>query len=195
MPEMDGIEANREIKKLKIEKQPWVIAMTAYSMEEDRERFLAAGLDDYIAKPIKANELVGKVQERISGAITEVLEIEEQDTKLDILNKDTIAQLQKYGGADMVYSALQEFETEATEQLKECNQALLIDDYSTIRKHLHTLKGTAGTLGIEKFADTSKKIETKVKAEDYSLLKEGLKELNDNFVEFRENFTNIISHY
>ncbi|MGB3463836.1 MAG: response regulator, partial [Cyclobacteriaceae bacterium] len=52
MPGMDGVEATRQIRLLKNQTIPPVVAMTAYSMEEDRERFLSQGLDDYMSKPI-----------------------------------------------------------------------------------------------------------------------------------------------
>lgn len=57
MPEMDGLEATRLIR-LQPEKQPFIIAMTANAMQEDREICLAAGMDDYISKPIKLDELI-----------------------------------------------------------------------------------------------------------------------------------------
>jgi CheY-like chemotaxis protein len=58
MPEMDGLEATRDIRKLKNVKQPRIIAMTANAMQGDRELCIAAGMDDYITKPIRVNELV-----------------------------------------------------------------------------------------------------------------------------------------
>jgi CheY-like chemotaxis protein len=59
MPEMDGLEATRQIcqKWPERSKRPWIIALTANAMQGDRELCMAAGMDDYITKPIKLEEL------------------------------------------------------------------------------------------------------------------------------------------
>ncbi|MEM8897110.1 MAG: response regulator, partial [Bacteroidota bacterium] len=58
MPEMDGVTACKEIRKLsQLYSPPHIIAMTANAMKGDRETFLAAGMDDYIAKPFKIQEV------------------------------------------------------------------------------------------------------------------------------------------
>lgn len=59
MPEMDGVEATRRIRSSTSEKsQVPIVAMTAYAMSGDRERLLASGMNDYIAKPIVKEELI-----------------------------------------------------------------------------------------------------------------------------------------
>jgi CheY-like chemotaxis protein len=58
MPEMDGLDATRNIRKLAQITQPHIIAMTANAMEGDREMCIAAGMNDYVSKPIRVNELV-----------------------------------------------------------------------------------------------------------------------------------------
>jgi CheY-like chemotaxis protein len=57
MPEMDGLETARRIRKMGLESQPRILAMTAYALEGDRERCLDAGMDAYIRKPVQMEEL------------------------------------------------------------------------------------------------------------------------------------------
>ena len=59
MPEMDGLEASRRITaKWPAGERPRIVAMTANAMQGDREACLAAGMDDYVTKPIRVDELV-----------------------------------------------------------------------------------------------------------------------------------------
>jgi CheY-like chemotaxis protein len=63
MPEMDGLEATRQIRDLGAQLyQPTIIAMTANAMQGDRELCLAAGMDDYVSKPIRVEELVAALE-------------------------------------------------------------------------------------------------------------------------------------
>ena len=64
MPEMDGLEASRRITaKYKPEQRPRIIAMTANAMQGDREECLAAGMDDYVTKPIRVDALVAALMQ------------------------------------------------------------------------------------------------------------------------------------
>ena len=62
MPDLDGLEATRRIRASGREPQPWIIAMTANAMEGDREACLAAGMNDYLSKPIRPAELVAALE-------------------------------------------------------------------------------------------------------------------------------------
>ena len=70
MPEMDGLTATREIRKFEAEQrqdkeaktQVPIIALTAQTMKGDKEKFLKAGMDDFISKPIKREMVFEKVK-------------------------------------------------------------------------------------------------------------------------------------
>jgi len=69
MPEMDGFEASRQIRKrLTLEQQPKIVALTANALHGDRELCLAAGMNDYIAKPVKLHEIADSIRRQFSGS-------------------------------------------------------------------------------------------------------------------------------
>lgn len=74
MPEMDGLEASRRIsQRWPADRRPRIVAMTANAMQGDREECLAAGMDDYVTKPIRVDQLVealinAKTRKEIFGA-------------------------------------------------------------------------------------------------------------------------------
>jgi PAS domain S-box-containing protein len=69
MPEMDGVEATKRIRQIETMKggHVHIIALTAHAMKGDMERFLAAGMDDYLSKPLKAELLYDKIWKFLKG--------------------------------------------------------------------------------------------------------------------------------
>ena len=63
MPEIDGLEATRIIRKMEKIDQPYIVAMTANAMPEDRDECFAAGMDNYLSKPVKLELLVNVLRE------------------------------------------------------------------------------------------------------------------------------------
>ena len=68
MPEMDGLEATRMLVERLGEGRPRIVAMTANAMQGDREACLAAGMDDYLTKPIRVDALVAALEQTAAGA-------------------------------------------------------------------------------------------------------------------------------
>lgn len=194
MPKMDGIEATRQIKELDRSSLPPIVAMTAYSMEEDRAKFLSQGLDDYLAKPIKANSLIEKVKTWVNfqPKTTVDSEVFSETTELLVINQNTLNHLHKYGGTELIESVLQEFDEEASEQVVNAPVWLAAKDYESLKTALHTLKGNAGTLGIEKVSRQAEFIEKKIKENNFDQLEQDLNELNQSFLEFQESYRNLL---
>lgn len=71
MPELDGYDATKEIRKIEKKQQrkpSYIIALTAFALEGDREKCLQVGMDDYLSKPINFDELLEIIHRRESGS-------------------------------------------------------------------------------------------------------------------------------
>ncbi|MEO9966982.1 MAG: PAS domain S-box protein [Reichenbachiella sp.] len=193
MPKMDGVQTTQNIKSLGTKNLPPIVAMTAYSMEDDREKFMSQGLDDYVAKPIRAVTIIEKVKEYIAydPSGIEVSKPEEKNSDL-LINLETLEQLSKFGGAELLESVMSDFETEANDLINNCMSHFSDNEIEEIRKELHTLKGSAGTLGIEKLANYVIKLELQLKSSDTTNLKAQLDLIQESFIEFKENYKNIL---
>ncbi|MCK8490571.1 PAS domain S-box protein [Spirosoma sp. RP8] len=198
MPDMDGVETTRNLREQFGKQLPKVVAMTAYSMREDRERFISQGLDDYIAKPIRAQSLIAKVKEITDANRARQQAIPVQSPKvsavvvepaLPIIDEDIVSQLRDIGGQELVDSIMEEFVTEATELVNGAVEAYKLGDIPTVKSHLHTLKGSAGTIGVSRVADISRTAEGKLKVNDTSGLAEALQALEAAFSEFLAEWT------
>ncbi|HEY8402494.1 MAG TPA: PAS domain S-box protein [Cytophagaceae bacterium] len=197
MPKMDGVTATKEIRKLKIENLPPIIAMTAYSMKEDKEKFLLSGMDDYVSKPIKSETLLNKVKEWVkkTGQEEEILPVvtQPEEVKEEIFNKEIIDKLRKFANDETMYKIYHQFEIETISQLEECKNSVKNGDFTNILNILHTLKGTAGTLGISRLESRAREIESKLKSNNYSHLSDELNALEETFNEFKYNYKKILN--
>ncbi len=193
MPKMNGVKATQKIKALKLDPQPPIVAMTAYSMEEDRQKFLDNGLDDYLAKPIKAETLINKVKSWLEfepkQMTTETLS---ETSEALVINQNTINQLAKFGGQELIETTLVDFEEEAEVLVANTQKFLKKKDYEAMRGELHTLKGNAGTLGIEKLSNQAAAIEKLLKANKFDNLKAEVTQLIAHFEEFKESSQNML---
>ncbi len=78
MPEMDGVEATTKIREQFGDKRPWIIALTANVLQGDRERYLGVGMDDYISKPIRVDQLAQALRNAAAGFCAHTHELARQ---------------------------------------------------------------------------------------------------------------------
>jgi HPt (histidine-containing phosphotransfer) domain-containing protein len=93
----------------------------------------------------------------------------------------------------MVLEILKDFERETQEQIDQCMHSLKEEDYQSVLRDLHTMKGSAGTLGVEKLAQQAKHIETNLKAAKHQHTALEFLELNKIFKEFQDNYHKILN--
>ena len=159
MPEMDGLEATREIRRREEESDARrlpIIAMTANAMQGDRETCLASGMDDYISKPVKAAEL-GEVLERwtihesgTAGPNALPRELEPPTGSLDRSVLQNLRELQQEGEPDVLVELIELFLSDTSTRLRDISEAATAGDASSLEKSAHALKGSSQNMGAKR---------------------------------------------
>jgi CheY-like chemotaxis protein len=171
MPEMDGLEATRCIRQLSpaelaAETQPRIIAMTANAMREDCDVCLAAGMDDYVSKPIQVGELVralSKCRPRRPKAVQKPPKvIASPAVEPEVLDPKALEQLRATLGkqADrMLPDLIEGFYQDADRLLRQARQALAQGQADELRRASHTLKSTSATFGAMALSAMARELE------------------------------------
>lgn len=199
MPDMDGVETTQKLHERYPQGLPPIVAMTAYSMKEDRDRFMSQGMDDYVAKPIRAKHLIGKVQELVGKTkgrkLSEKQHVLPQENNLPVLDRSIVNQLKQIGGKELVLSVFDDFVNESNELVGESLTAYAQQDIATVKSHLHTLKGSAGTVGVMQVAEIAREAEGRLKTNDTSTLAQALPELQLAYGRFLESYKECLDEW
>ncbi|MDQ3706242.1 MAG: response regulator [Chloroflexota bacterium] len=184
MPEMDGLAATRHIRsELPVHRQPHIIAMTANAMQGDREMCLAAGMDDYVSKPIRVEVLVGALSKSVplsargeehgrvaeaaaeppgeSGVETSVSPAATVTAVEDVLDLKAIDNLLSVLGGEFAYLAelIDSFLEDAPTLLVELRSAVQSGDAGSTQRLAHSLKSNGADFGATRFSTLCKELE------------------------------------
>jgi CheY-like chemotaxis protein len=154
MPELDGLDATRRICERWPDTRPRIVAMTANALPEDREACAAAGMDDYVAKPIRSDVLAEALRRvrpapgvdgggRLDGAALE--------------------SLRGLGGDEFLAEVIDTFLADVPTLLATLRRALEEGDAAEARRAAHTLKSNGATLGASGFAELCRRLEQQAK--------------------------------
>lgn len=173
MPEMDGLEATRLLRLEESEtgRHQHIVAMTALVMKGDRERCLAAGMDGYLPKPIRSQELDQVLKEcvaQIEGAralseTTALLPF--AANRPDVDSQDLLDRIG--GDREFLAELVGTFREDRTNQLEAIRSALESGDADRLTRAAHSLKGVLSNLAAQTAAARTAEIESAGKAGDF----------------------------
>jgi CheY-like chemotaxis protein len=160
MPDMDGFEATRRILEVAGARKPRIIAMTANALPGDRERCIAAGMSDYVTKPVRPGALASALRQKYDGApdgsersgITDVL---------DAQVLEDLRMLEETSGATLIADLAASFRTDVPARIAELRAASVAADVATVRSIAHRLRGSAGAVGANRVFVSATEIETR----------------------------------
>jgi two-component system, sensor histidine kinase and response regulator len=148
MPEMDGYEASAEIRRIEGEaKHTPIVAMTAHALQGDREKCIAAGMDDYVSKPVKVDELI-RVLDAFFAEVSE-----DQVTVVKIAADASAVDVARFheamGDSPEEFSDILEvYVTHMSESLEKLEAALVARDHREVELIAHNCAGTSANCGM-----------------------------------------------
>jgi CheY-like chemotaxis protein len=159
MPEMDGLTAARMIRKLEkdSDKRIRIIALTASALRGDREKCMAAGMDDYLAKPIRSNDLFERVEANADAAGIPTGKDSGSDDMV-FNSRDALERVD--GDQELMAEMIKSFLDDEQGMMENISVAIENADSSGLQHAAHELKGTAGLLSATRAFKSALELET-----------------------------------
>lgn len=197
MPEMDGLEATRQILAHPSPfPHPQIIAMTAHAIAGDRERCLAAGMSDYVNKPV---ELV-----TLRSALTRAAKrIRKDPSKTPVSNPpkpsepstpekrifaveraESLRQLAELSGEDILTELRKAFDDDCRKSITLLRETLANGDANTLERTAHSFKSTCANLGGERVAALCQQIENQARQGELQNISEYIGRVNTELSSF-----------
>ena len=155
MPDIDGLQASKLIRKTQLNFGTPIIAVTAHAFKEEQEQLLASGMDDYLAKPIDPKLLLDQIALWCENAQHNPATLPSFDWQVAL------------GKANQNEEAAQDYLADYLAQLNDAKQemklALANQDYPLLLQHIHKLNGASSYTGVVKLKTLCDTLEGKLK--------------------------------
>lgn len=167
MPEMNGLEATaaiREAEKSNGSHTP-ILALTAHSTDDDRERCLAAGMDGYISKPICTNDFMSAIARLVPCSVEVIPDNTGSKSPPQLLDaKELMARFD--GDTALLQEAAELFRHGYPKLLSQLRDAISRDDAETVERTAHTIKGSVSNFGSTSAVEAAIRLEKMGHARD-----------------------------
>ena len=181
MPEMDGLEATRRIRKQG--SNIIIIAMTANAMEEDRRQCLEAGMNGFIAKPIKIGDLLSSIE---SFGANDIGNQEDNTGEAEVIDYGVLGVMRETDeNDDLVCELIGLFLEDAPGQLSAVRRSAVQGDFDALRRSAHSLKGSSASIGAKRVSLVCAELEKKGRDQTMEGVPELLSHLRIEFEQAR----------
>ena len=186
MPEMDGYEATRQIRQHEgSSRHTKIVAMTAHASADDSKKCLAAGMDDYITKPVRLETLAAAIRRVLSAPVDPSAALPDPAATAtsgsvavgETPAVDAAAMASLYAKGDLLKQLIKIFNQEVPEQLEQIARSLTQLDTANAALLAHNLKGTAATFGAARMREFASEIEQTAEAGEPEKAAAGLQRL------------------
>lgn len=157
MPEMDGLEATRRIRTGDRNQDTPIIALTAYSLRGDRERFLAAGMSDFLSKPVEKDQLLACISRNVHP---DAKQGEPAQTLASSAPLSAAREILETMPQELKQKLLQQFVDDTQKRQEAIQQAQEHDDLEQLERVTHSLKSMAATFGATEMTNIAGTINT-----------------------------------
>ncbi|NVN93186.1 MAG: response regulator [Desulfuromonadales bacterium] len=203
MPEMDGIEATRHIRDPRSAVSDHgipIIAMTAHAMQGDRERCLAAGMNDYVSKPVNPQALaealdrwlpketvpVTRQSSVLSGGFGSV---SAPESKTPVFDRAGMMD-RLMDDEDLALLVTESFQEDIPRQIAALKEYLKTGNISESERQVHSIKGASANVGGELLREVAFAMETAAKAGDLNAIRSRMAELETEFDRLKQAMAN-----
>jgi PAS domain S-box-containing protein len=178
MPDVDGFRATAMIREKEMisAKHVPIIAMTAYAMKGDRERCLGAGMDGYLPKPIRHQDLFEAIQ-ALAMDVPSTPAIEGPEKPPSEVLDEALLMSRVDGDLELLKDLVDLFLEDCPRLLDEIRVALDQKDAGTAERSAHSLKGSTGNLAAKLASEAALKLESVARAGDWVRAEDALREL------------------
>ena len=181
MPELDGIEATKRIRANEKDKHTPIIAITAYALKGDREKFLSQGMDEYVSKPIDSEDLFSAINKcmpmhKNHEDLSDIKICFDESGEVILTSEEV-----KHISERKVYLV-----EELSGLIKTLNATLMTSDIKSIECLAHNIKNLSNEIGIEELRIISFKMELAARRGDFNKIMEKAKKIEHIFEVFKK---------